>query len=103
MRPVSIIFAGLAAVFLASCATYGDAAISGRRQDVTEADIRAAVAADLAMSQFIHGKKLREIEVVSRDEIRLYWGHSKREYPGHDVVKRVRGKWQFDGTIVVTS
>jgi hypothetical protein len=100
MRPVLTVFAGLSAIFLSSCAMYGDAVISGRQRDVSEADIRAAIAADRATPRAIPGQQLREIEVASPDEIHLFWEFSKREHPGYNVVKRIHGKWQFEGTVV---
>jgi hypothetical protein len=100
MRPVLSIFASLAAILLCSCAIYGGAVISGERGDVSEPDIRAAIAADRATPRAIPGQKLREIEVISRDEIHLYWEFSKRENAGHNVVKRIRGKWRFEATVV---
>ena len=100
MRPVLIGFAGFTALLLASCASYGDATISGRRQDVSEADIHAAIAADRATPRAIPGQKLREIEVVGPDEIHLYWEFSKREHPGYNILKRIHGQWRLEATVV---
>jgi hypothetical protein len=92
-RPVLAISAALV---LASCATqkFGDAIIYGHTKDVSEADIRAALAARGTFSPKAH---VYEIEVVNRDRIRLYLMPRGQ---GGDIcveVARIRGRWRDDG------
>ena len=90
-----------------SCVTTIDGAwVSGSVHDVTADDIRAAVAASRAAPKERLGGRLgprpatqrpRQIDVVSQDEIDVYWIERKAVNSGHDIVKRVRGKWQYNG------
>jgi hypothetical protein len=86
----------LVAVLFASCATqkFGDALLYGHTKDVTEADIRAALAARTTGGP---NRRIYEIEVVSRDEIRLHL--MSRSHGGYfaAVITRVRGKWHDEG------
>ncbi len=82
--------------------------VSGRANDVSVADIRAAIAADSPAvereARFRNitlpsqGGKPSHVKVVSKNEIHLYWGGVT-----HHIVKRVQGKWKFYGGIIVTS
>ena len=77
----------------------GDVPAYGRLRDISVPDIEAAIAVFRSMP----GRsdwKVGEIEVVSQDEIRLYWGQAGGSY---DIMKRVRGKWCHGGGVVVTS
>ena len=89
-RPLSVLTA--VALLFSSCATqkFGDAIIYGHTKDVTDADIRAAIASRTTLGRDAH---VYEIEVVSRDRIRLYM--MKRGQGGDICVEiaRVRGKW----------
>ena len=93
-RPLSVLTA--AALLFSSCATqkFGDAIIYGRTKDVTDADVRAAIAARTSLSRMAH---VYEIEVVNRDRIRLYL--IQRGHGGDICVEmvRVRGKWRDQG------
>jgi len=74
---------------------YGDVPVSGRRHDVTMADIRAAIDADYRP----HGTP-SEIRVVSKDEIWLYY--SPRDIDiGHHVIKRTGGKWRYQTEVLI--
>jgi hypothetical protein len=92
-RPILAI---TAALVLASCATqkFGDAIIYGHTRDVTEADIRAALAARRTGGREGH---VYEIEVQSRDTIRLHL--HPRNTGGYfcAVIERVKGKWHDEG------
>ena len=73
--------------------------LTGRRQDVTVADIYAAVDAD-----YKPDGKPSEIRVVNKDEIWLYY--RPRDKPeidiGRHVIRRIDGKWQFFGAVTAT-
>jgi hypothetical protein len=87
--------AALATPVFASCATqkFADAFFYGHTNDVTEADIRAAIAARTTFGRDVH---VYEIEVVSRDRIRLFL-LPRTQGDMCVEVARVRGKWLDDG------
>jgi hypothetical protein len=98
MRAVSIPRAFLISCFFASCVTYGDVPVTGRSLDVSRADIQAALAADSEPTV-----KPVEIEVVSHDQINLYFSHRfSHNTANHHVIKRVDGKWRYSTDILVT-
>jgi hypothetical protein len=74
--------------------------VYGHIHSVSLADIRAAMDADRKIN---HGEQIYEIEVISKDEMHIY--DSRREEGGwsHRVIKRVHGKWQDAGGVIVTS
>ena|SRR5438552_8780155 len=86
---------------LTSCATatVDGHRVFGRVQDVSEADIRAAIAAEHRQSTWAD-KTIYDIQVVSRDEMYLFHQPSS-ENPSHDVLKRVYGKWHVVDTHVI--
>ena len=90
-------------ITLTSCATDSGAIRSGRVGDVSAEDIRAAIAVDRKEQSYTWQGKLTEIEVVNRNEIHLFWNYTRRDYPGHHIVKRIHGVWRSAGRIVVTS
>jgi hypothetical protein len=87
--------AGAVMLFVTSCATQklGDAFIYGHTKEVTDADIRAAIAARTTFGRDAH---VYEIEVLSRDRIRLYLLPRKSGNMCVEIA-RVRGKWRDDG------
>jgi hypothetical protein len=78
------------ALVLASCSTTGPV-ISGHTQDVSAADIQAAMAA--LQGSIVDGPvRPAEIEVISHDEIRI---HVEQPAPSNYIAMvRVRGNWQ---------
>ena len=82
-----------------SCVMYGDVPVSGRRHDVTMADIHAAIDADYRP----HGTP-SEIRVVNKDEIWLYYNPPDRRDIdiGHHVIKRIGGKWRYYTEVLIT-
>jgi hypothetical protein len=86
---------------LASCATVhvDGHDVFGRVHDVSDADIRAALAAEQRESSWVD-KTIYHIEVVSRDEMRLFHQPS-RANRSHDVLKRVKGQWHVVDTHVI--
>jgi hypothetical protein len=69
--------------------------------DVSTEDIRAAIAADIRAHPTLGRDKPRHVEVISVNEIHLYWPQ-RNAYGGSDIIKRVHGNWQFYGQVIVT-
>ena len=77
----------------------GDAPVTGRVRDVSSADIRAAIAADVTS----HGPPV-EVHVINSNEIDLYYiRRHGNEDVGHIIIKRIGGKWRYAGGVIVTS
>jgi hypothetical protein len=94
MRWVSL-FGAAAGIILSSCVTYESWRVTGSAaKDVTRADIASAIAAARANPHREHDG-LRDIEVISRDEIFLYW--TSKEI---DHVQKVGGKWHCMDTAI---
>jgi len=78
--------------------TYGDVPVTGRSLDVTHSDIQAALAADMKPRV-----KPTEIEVISRDEINLYFTRRFSSSPAdHHVIKRKDGRWRYYTDVLIT-
>src|SRR4051794_22588047 len=95
----------LTAVSLAliSCVTTIDGIwVSGRHSEVSPDDIRQVIAACRLGGPFRVGRP-RQIDVINRDEIHVYWAERKAVYGGHDIAKRVRGHWICEDTVIITS
>jgi hypothetical protein len=87
------LFASCAPLRVAGVYTYG------RIHDVNVADIEAALAADQALR--LHpNTSVGYIQVISHNEIRLYWGGFDGSY---EIMKRVGKKWRHDSSVIVTS
>ena len=88
MRSISL--TAVAAIVLASCASYEGVSITGRWKDLSREDIAAAVAAARSNPHLKRrSDTLREVDVISHDKILLIW--TSKEI---DTMERVRGKWQ---------
>jgi len=94
-------------VFAAGCLLAGCVTAPGNVQAVgfvwlvSRDDLRAAIAADQAEPHTgMYPKRIIYVEVVSRDQVDIY---HLREYPGHDTVRRIKGKWRYAGGVIVTS
>ncbi len=87
---------GIVALALAACSTFrvAGAPTFGRVNDIPVSDIEAAVAA----YQKLHYRTVGTIQVISRDEIRIYW---KEALSNYDTMKRVHGRWVHPGGVVV--
>src|SRR4051794_24193498 len=93
-------FVGLTiALLLASCSTPGPI-ISGRTQDVSAADIQAALTA--LQGSILDGPvRPTEIEVISHNEIRIRM-HIEQPTPSNYIAMvRVRGNWQVGRVALV--
>ena len=82
----------LASAALASCNTYRveGAVTFGRVREVSEADIHAAI---VAFHRQYADITPAQIEIVSHDEIQIYW-HSAASGRS-SIVKRVGGRWRW--------
>jgi hypothetical protein len=87
------------AILLASCSSplrVAGARTFGRVDDISVADIQAAVSAYRALI-VDHDQAIGPIEVISHDEIRIYQGNELRNYTSMELVK---GKWRL-GSVVL--
>ncbi len=101
-RAINIALLTFSAFAVGACTTMVDGiSASGRVREVSTEDIRAAVAADIRAHPTLSASKPSHVEVISVDEIHLYWP-PRNVYGGSDIVKRVRGRWQFYGQVIVT-
>jgi len=93
-------YVALVALFdLTSRVMVGDIPVTGRARDVSKADIRAAIAADVTS----RGQPV-EIRVTDRNEIHLYYTRRySSEEVGRIVIRRVDSKWRYAGGVIVTS
>ena len=87
---------GVSALALAACSTLrvAGAPTFGRVHDIPVSDIEAAV----AVYQKLHYRTVGTIQVISHDEIRIYW---KEALSNYDTMKRVHGRWMHPGGVVV--
>jgi hypothetical protein len=84
---------------ITSCVTVGGAPVTGRAHDVSTADVRAAIAADIP-----RGGQPFEIDVINKNEIHLYYvPRQGNESATHHIIKRVNGRWEYAGGVLVTS
>jgi hypothetical protein len=101
MRRQSAIFVLPAiALLLASCGSpfrAGGPIISGRVQDVSNADIQVAVAAYQTSIRYAPAP-IGEIEVISHDEVRIHDDPAPSNYTS---MLRVNGKWQLGSVVLV--
>ena len=83
------------AILPASCSSplrIAGAPTFGRVDDISVADIQAAVSAYRA-SSVDHDQAFGQIEVISHDEIRIYQGNELRNYTS---MERIKGRWRLD-------
>jgi hypothetical protein len=92
----------LATTLLTSCNTFrvAGAPTFGRVHDIAVADIEAAVAVYRA-SPPVPGAPVGQIQVISRDEVRIYFQDASG---GYTTIKRSHGKWRRTAeSVIVTS
>ena len=96
----SVLFATATFIVFASCAApyrVGGVRTTGRSEDISVADIEAAVAAYQASIR--HGPaKITEIEVISHDEVRM---HDLPAPSNYIAMVRERGKWVMGSVVLV--
>lgn len=97
---ISVLFFAATMIVFASCvAPYRVAGIrtSGRIQDISAADVEAAIAAYQA--SISHGPaKIGEIEVISHDEVRM---HDLPPPSSYTSMVRKKGKWVMGSVVLV--
>ena len=101
MRSAIVLPFAFIAAILTSCATVtvDGHRVFGRVHDVSEADIRAALAAEQREGSWAD-KTIYDIQVLSSTEMYLFHQPSS-DNPSHDVAKRVGGKWRIVDTRVI--
>jgi len=98
--PVSVLLLIANAILFASCAApFRVAGIrtTGRIEDISAADIEAALAA-YQTSLWNGPAKIAEIEVISHDEVRMHRLPSPSSY---ESMERVKGKWVTGSVVLV--
>jgi hypothetical protein len=75
--------------------------VTGERQDVSESDVRAAIAALQATLPELKGQTLTRIRVAAADEILLSYSIQRHAEPTEYVVKRSQGRWKSTGEITI--
>jgi hypothetical protein len=92
-----------AVLIMTSCMTTVDGIrISGHPTEASPQDVRHAINA-CSDSSKIRKVKPWQIEVVSRDEIHVYWLKPNPTVGGYDVAKRARGKWTCKESVITIS
>jgi len=107
MRVTAAVCLIAVAFTLLSCASTNIAGVRvyGRAlHSVTPVDVQTAIDVDKRASGEHHKfGNITEVDVVSRDEIDIYHGRRLEGLWPHCVIRRVNGKWQYDGEILMTS
>jgi hypothetical protein len=101
-KPLFVTFATV--MLLTSCATaiYVDGVlVTGERRDVSESDVRAAIAALQAALPELKTQTLTRIRVANADEILLSYSPQRRAEATEYVVKRSEGRWKSTGEITI--
>ena len=70
--------------------------VTGAFWKVSAEDIRAAIAAYESSPR--HYRTYR-VQVIGSDEIHIY---SLPDVLGYSVIKRIKGEWKFDSSVIVT-
>jgi hypothetical protein len=102
LKPLFVTLA--TAVLLTSCATpihVDGVLVTGERQDVSESDVRAAIAALEAALPELKSQTLTRIRVAAVDEILLSYSPQRRAEATEYVVKRSQGRWKPTGEITI--
>jgi hypothetical protein len=91
-------------MLLTSCATpihVDGVLVTGQRQDVSESDVRAAIAALKAALPELNAQTLTRIRVAVADEILLSYSPQRWAEATEYVVKRSEGRWKLTGEITI--
>jgi hypothetical protein len=92
------------AVLLTSCATpihVDGVLVTGERQDVSESDVRAAIAALKTALPELKAQALTRIRVAAADEILLSYSSQRWAEATEYVVKRSQRRWKPTGEITI--
>jgi hypothetical protein len=104
MAPKPLFVTLATAMLLTSCATpihVDGVLVTGERQDVSESDVRAAIAALKAALPELKAQVLIRIRVAAVDEILLSYSPQRRAEATEFVVKRSEGRWKPTGEITI--
>jgi hypothetical protein len=97
----------LAASVTTSCVALVDGSwVSGSKRAVSPDDIRAAVAVSripLRERKAMMPSRPRQIDVVSEDEIHVYWYGLKANDASYVIAKRIAGQWRYDNEVIIIS
>jgi hypothetical protein len=75
--------------------------VTGGRQQVSESDVRAAIAALQAVPPELKAQTLTRTRVAAADEILLSYSPQRRAKATEYVVKRSEGRWKPTGEITI--
>ena len=104
MAPKPLFVTLATAMLLSSCATpihVDGVLVTGERQDVSESDVRAAIAALKTALPKLKAQTLTRIRVGAADEILLSYSPQRRTEATEYVVKRSEGRWKPTGEITI--
>ncbi len=99
--PVSaLLLTASALVFISCAAPFRVAGIhtTGRVEDISTADIEAALTAYQASIYSPGPEKLAEVEVISHDEVRMHYAPTPSSYT---AMVREKGKWVKGSVVLV--
>jgi len=90
----SMVLGVFCAALFSSCASGSEnIRVYGRIREVSPADVYAARVADRGHTH----QPIQEVEVRSANEIRLHHGRETDPQETYDIIKRINGKWEYDG------
>jgi hypothetical protein len=97
-KPLFVTFATVMLLTSCATATYVDGVlVTGERQDVSESDVRAAIAA----LPELKAQSLTRIRVAAADEILLSYSPQRGTEATEYVVKRSAGRWKTTGEMTI--
>src|SRR5215470_7276647 len=102
MGPKPLFLTVATSMLLIGCATplhIDGVLVTGERQDVSESDVRAAIAALRAALPELKAQTLTRIRVAAADEILLSYSAQRDPEATEYVVKRSAGRWKPTGEI----
>jgi hypothetical protein len=101
-KPLFVTFATVMLLTSCATATYVDGVlVTGESQDVSESDVRAAIAALKAALPELKAQSLTRIRVAAADEILLSYSPQRGTEATEYVVKRSAGRWKPTGEITI--
>ena len=104
MMPKPLFVTIATAMLLASCAAaihVDGVLVTGERQQVSESDVRAAIAALKAALPELKSQILTRIRVASANEILLSYSPQRGAEATEYVVKLSNGRWKATGEITI--
>jgi hypothetical protein len=104
MSPKRLFVTIATGMLLAGCATpihVDGVLVTGERQQVSESDVRAAIAALQAALPELKAQTLTRIRVATRNEILLSYSPQRGAEATEYVVKQSKGRWESTGEITI--